>query len=681
MTDKQNIIKSSDKNEISISSFFDTEGFISGAIKNFEPRKEQSKMASSVWESLSNQKHLIVEAGTGVGKSLAYLLPAALCSVQNKKKVVIATYTKALQEQLIKKDLPIVQKALSKAGFAFKYSLLMGSSNYMCLRRFYIGRKQEPELFNNDGANDVYDKLLEWSKSANSGLRTKIPFIVPDLVWQEINRDPDRCLGKKCRYKEDCLRQKDIKRANQSDIIIANQHLFFTGIPIHNFSAVIFDEAHNLEEVASNFLGFSLTNWKIKRLLDDICNLKSGRGLIKKLKGRSNIWRASVKDNVSEIHYAAKIFFQEIREKFDFSQTANQSIAKRITEPNFIGDSLSKPFQELNTLLTDALSLSRSDEEEKEIKAHKNRCLEIMEQLSSFRKCEGNNHAYWIEIRKSKRKSFVSINKSPLDVSEELRKNLFNKHCPVILTSATLTVNGSFSMAKSRLGLDNPVETLLDSPFKYESRAVIYNMADIPSPKDQNAYESFLIKRLPNIINKVPGGIFILYTNWRLLEKSSKILTDASINRPILKQGDKSPERLLSEFKRSGKSVLLATDTFWQGIDVPGPALSCVIITKLPFLSPGNPVEEAKHEKMAAKGVNVFNEYVLPKAIIKFRQGFGRLIRHNTDFGAVVILDSRIKTRYYGARFLNSIPKCGRVNSLIELNQFFKKHTDIITNS
>jgi len=343
-------------------------------------------------------------------------------------------------------------------------------------------------------------------------------------------------------------------------------------------------------------------------------------------------------------------------------------------EPNFIGDHLLKPLQDLNSLLTDALSLSRSDEEEKEIKAHKNRCVEILEQLSSFRECKGNNHAYWIEIRKSKRKSFVSLNKSPLDVSDELRKNLFNKHCPVILTSATLAINGSFSMTKSRLGLDEPMETLLNSPFKYERQAAIYNMSDIPSPKDQNAYESFLLKRIPHIIDNVPGGIFVLYTNWRLLEKSSQILSDASINRPILKQGDKSPERLLNEFKRSGNGILLATDTFWQGIDVPGPALSCVIITKLPFLSPGNPVEEAKHERMAAKGVNVFNEYVLPKAIIKFRQGFGRLIRNNTDFGAVVILDSRINTRYYGTRFLNSIPKCGQVNSLSELQEFFEKH-------
>ena len=295
-----------------------------------------------------------------------------------------------------------------------------------------------------------------------------------------------------------------------------------------------------------------------------------------------------------------------------------------------------------------------------------------VEQLKTFLQCKSKEHAYWVEVSQSKRAPYTALNMAPLDVSESLRKDLFGKHCPVILTSATLAVDGSFAMLKSRLGLDESSEVLLDSPFEYERQAVIYNAPDIPDPKEHEAYERAVLEQCPKIASVVAGGIFVLYTNWQLLEKTSKALTADSTSRPIFKQGEAAPQHLLNEFKKAGNGILLATDTFWQGIDVPGPALSCVIITRLPFLAPDTPLEEARHEWMAAKGMNVFNEYTLPKAIIKFRQGFGRLIRSNTDFGAVVILDPRIRTRKYGAKFLRSIPKCRQVGCLAELKEYFE---------
>lgn len=651
-------------------------------------------MASAVEKSLSEAKHLVVEAGTGIGKSLAYLLPSGLWAVQNKKKVIVATYTKALQEQLTKKDLPIVQAALRKTGFPFQYSLLMGSTNYLCLSRLQRRLKRGPGLFEDGGSKpspscapsgnalrrmdggskDAAQMLLEWSKTAASGLRTEVPFRVPEPLWEEVCRDRDLCLGKKCSFREACLHRKDAARARQADVVVVNQHLFFAGMPLPAFDAVIFDEAHNLEEVAAHFLGFSLTNRNLKRLFDDILNPRSGRGLAGRVTVIPPNWLPRIAEAIGDAHFAARAFFQELRSRLglDGAGEARQPKATRVRTPHIVPDPLSEPIQELAALLSEAVALSRSAEEEVEIKALRNRCVASVEQLNSFLHCKSKDHAYWVEVNRSRRSPQTSLNMAPLDVSDALRKDLFAKHCPVILTSATLAVNGSFAMLKSRLGLDESVEVLLDSPFDYARQAVIHIAAGIPDPKEQEAYERAAIERCPKIAEAVTGGVFVLYTSWKMLAKSSEVLTGASTGRPVFKQGDGTSQRILNDFKKAGNGILLATDTFWQGVDVPGPALSCVVIARLPFLAPDTPLEEARHEWLAAKGMNVFKEYVLPKAIIKFRQGVGRLIRSKSDFGAVVVLDPRIRTRKYGAMFLRSIPRCPQAGSLDDLRKFFE---------
>lgn len=667
-------IKSLPRENISlINSFFAPGGPVSKTIKNFEPRKQQKEMANAVWQSLFQKKHLIVEAGTGVGKSLSYLIPSALWAVKNQKKVIVATYTKALQEQLNKKDLPIVKAILKKSGFSFKYFILMGSANYLCLTRLHRADKQGAELFDNQEHQKTISKILEWSKIAESGCRTEIPFKTSSQVWEEICREPDMCLWKRCAFKNECLYRKDIALAKQADLVVANQHLFFAGFPIPAFDAVIFDEAHNLEEVASNFLGFSITNRKIKRLLDDIYNQKSGKGLAKRLKHPPANWLPEIQNAVSDAHFAARTFFQDIMEKLGFDNFEGKipSKAKRIRKPNIVQNSLSKPLLDLIELLSDAVGHSQSAEEESEIKAHLKRCLLINEHLNAFLECKGKEHAYWVEVF-SKRNPIITLNKAPVDVSESLKKELFEKHCPVLLTSATLSVNNSFNMIKSRIGLDKNSELLLDSPFNYEKQVVFFVPHGIPDPEDSKAYEDAVIKECLKIPKSVKGGILILFTNWHLLEKSFNEFSNSIKDRKLFKQGEKLPQQLLNEFKQDGNGILLATDTFWQGIDVPGTALSCIVITRLPFLSPDTPLEEARHEWMSSKGINVFEEYILPKAIIKFRQGFGRLIRSKTDFGAVIVMDPRIHTKRYGTKFLHSIPKCHRVQSLNEIKEFFK---------
>ena len=630
-------------------------------------------MAAAVYSAVTKKKHLIVEAGTGVGKSLAYLLPSALWAVQNKKKVVVATYTKALQEQLTKKDLPIVKGMLEKSGFSFKYFLLMGSANYLCLSRLQRSDKQGAELFDDQGAQKVAAELLGWAKTAESGCRTEIPFRTPQNVWEEVCRDSDMCPGKRCALKDSCLYRKAVARAKQADMIVVNQHLFFAGIPIPAFDAVIFDEAHNLEEVASNFLGFSVTDRKVKRLLDDIFNQKSGKGLAKRIKYPPANWFPEIKEAVSDAHFAAKTFFQDILKKLCFDSLDGKipAKAKRVREPDIVPNILSGPLFELIALLSKAIGHSQSAAEEAEIKAYLNRCKSMAEQLTAFLECKSKDYAYWVEVSYSRRNPIAALNRAPVDVSGALRKELFEKPCPVILTSATLAVDNSFEMIKSRLGLDKTAELLLDSPFDYEKQAVIFIPPDIPDPEENKAYEAAVIKECLKIPSVVAGGIFVLCTNWHLLYKSFEALSAEIPGRPVFKQGEKLPHQLLNEFKQAGNAILLATDTFWQGVDVPGQALSCVVITRLPFLSPDTPLEEARHEWMAAKGMNVFNEYVLPKAIVKFRQGFGRLIRSRTDFGAVIVLDPRIQTRRYGAKFLRSIPKCRKVGSPDEVKEFF----------
>ncbi|MEA3307426.1 MAG: ATP-dependent DNA helicase, partial [Elusimicrobiota bacterium] len=490
----------------------------------------------------------------------------------------------------------------------------------------------------------------------------------------DICRDSDLCMGKKCQLREECLHRKAIAKARQSQIIIVNQHLFFAGIPLNKFDAVIFDEAHNLEEVASHFLGFALTNNKIKRLLDDIFNQKTGRGVAMRLEGQSDIWRSSIKRAIAESHLAMRRFFHDISAKFDLDKLKAKT--KRVKDPNFVEDSLSPKLQEVQSLLSSAVMRSKNEEEEKEIKAYMNRCIDFIEQLKVFLKCDNKNYAYWVEIARLKRGPLISLNRVPLDISGKLRKELFGREYSVVLTSATLAVDGSFDMAKSRLGLDAPREVLAGSPFDYKKQAILHIAHDMPNPEDDGEYIKASLKYLPKIVSAIDGGVFVLYTNWKFLYKSFDILKNTLKNRDIFKQGDTTPQQIIKEFKKSGNGVLLATDTFWQGIDVPGKALSGIIITRLPFLSPGTPLEEAKHEWMASRGMNVFNEYVLPKAVIKFRQGFGRLIRNKTDSGAVIILDPRIQTKRYGSKFLHSIPKCKTARNLNEIKDFFKVKGD-----
>jgi ATP-dependent DNA helicase DinG len=661
-----------------LAGFFGADGAVARAVKNFEPRRQQEQMAAAVYKAVVERKHLVVEAGTGVGKSISYLLPAALWAVRNKKKVVVATHTKALQEQLVKHDLPVVKAMLAESGLPLRYFLLMGSANYLCLSRLDRAGAQQAGLFDSEEETACAAELRRWAAAGTTGGRSEIPLKVPQRVWEEVCRDPDLCLGGRCRLKDSCLYRRDLALARQADLLVVNQHLFFAGLPIPAFDAVVFDEAHNLEEVASAFMGFSVTDRQVKRLMDDLYNPKSARGLAKRLKNPPANWLAEVGEAVGEVNYASRDLFQAITAGLGFEPSDGKPPvkARRLRRSGIVPNSLARPLLALTVLLSQAIGHSRSDVEEAEIKGLLKRCLTLAEQLNAFLECKSEEHAYWVEVSYSKRNPSVSLHRAPVDVSGALRKELFEEGYPVILTSATLAVDGSFEMLKARLGLDNPSELLLDSPFDYEKQAVIFVPPGMPDPQDGKAYEAAVIKECSGLPAAVEGGIFLLFTSWALLEKAYGALAGKFPGRPMFRQGEKLPQHLLAEFRHAGNGILFATDTFWQGIDVPGPALSCVVIARLPFLSPDTPLEEARQEWMTARGMNVFNEYSLPKAVVKFRQGFGRLIRNKTDFGAVVVLDPRIRTKRYGSKFLRSIPGCRRIYGPTELRSFFHGKKD-----
>lgn len=658
-----------------LGAIFDAEGAVSRAIKGFEPRAQQARMAEAVARALEEPRHLVVEAGTGVGKSLAYLIPAAFWAARNKKKVIIATHTKALQAQLVRKDLPVVKAVLAEEGLPLSYFLLMGSSNYLCLARLGRAAGQAPELFDEDGNREALEQLKSWAPTAESGCRAEIPFSIPQRAWEEVCRDADICLKKKCPFKSACFYNKDAARAARSDIVVVNQHLFFAGMPLPVFDAVIFDEAHNLEEVAAAFMGFSLTDRGIKRFLDEIFTPKSNRGLAHRLARPPAGWVEEVKEAVREVSHASKDFFRGITEKLSLSDlpVKDQNRTRRVREAGIVANTLQAPLLELSVLLSQAIPNSQSDLEEAEIKACLKRCLELSGQVHEFLACKEASCAYWVEVKSSKKKFEISLNMAPVDVSEDLRKSLFGSNYPVILTSATLAVDGSFKMAKSRIGLDQSLELLLDSPFDYTRQAALLVPEGIPDPASEGqAYEETVIKACIRTCEAVEGGIFLLFTSWSALARAAKALEGRVGGRPVFKQGDQLPSKLIADFKHAGNGLLLATDTFWQGVDVPGQALACVVIARLPFTSPDTPLEETRKEWMTAKGQNFFADYTLPKAVVKFRQGVGRLIRTKKDFGALVILDPRVQTKRYGPKFLRSIPKCARVADFRTLKYFFR---------
>lgn len=659
------------------SKIFGTNGVIANRLKTYEYRQQQIQMSQRIEDAIHNRKHLIVEAGTGTGKSLAYLIPFIYWAVEESKRVVISTYTKTLQEQLITQDLPFLKKIL---GVNFNFALCVGSNNYLCLRRFF--QSQTQGLFETKEEVEEFKKISNWENKTDTGLKSELIFEPNTTLWNKICREPDLCMGKKCGYIKDCYYYKAKKRQHHAHLLVVNHHLFFANIAsseqvLPQFDAVVFDEAHNLEDVATNYLGAEVSNSQIKFLIDTIYNPNTDKGILTKIKGHKEL-KEKIKKTLIEIKDAANRFFSELLLKFHQDEVG---YGVRLRAPNFIDNYLAEPLEALITHLS-KLKNKISDEEAKlEVLAFQNRTQAIKDALQLIILQQELDYVYWIETSQRHRFIKIILHANPIDVSERLKKVVFDSFNTVVLTSATLTTNNSFEYIKSRLGCNGCDELILSSPFDYQSQVLLFLPQGIADPKlAPEEYQSCVATIIDDLLAIMQGRTFVLFTSFAMLRKISKEIEARYDKFNHLKQGEISSQRMIEAFKSNKNSVLWGTNTFWQGVDVPGENLECVVITKLPFAVPDDPIVSARMEYLQAKGSNPFWTYQVPQAIIQTKQGFGRLIRRKDDIGIVAILDPRIKTKNYGRLFLNSLPKCQLAYNLDKVKKFYenKKQLDNI---
>jgi ATP-dependent DNA helicase DinG len=632
---------------------FGEAGMIAQSMQDaYEHRPQQILMAAAVEKALASRTHLIVEAGTGVGKSLAYLVPLIIRCREENQRAVVATYTKALQQQLVDKDLPFLKRVLGD----FRFALCVGGENYLCLRRF--DQLRMGDLYEQNEVEPL-NRLFAWSTATRTGLRSDLDREVPASLWAKACRQADLCFGKDCSYYKDCFYQKAKTVEQQAHILIANHHLFFAdmatgGNVLPLFQDVVFDEAHQIEEVATDYLGVEITNYSVRYLLDGLLSHRTRKGLLTRLTVQDAELQA-VRAMVDGLRLVSENFF------LNLAPFLAREPVLRVRKPGVVPDILTDPLLELEDAVL-ALTVE-THEEELEVKAFAGRAHSLATAVRVNLEQSGEDCVYWAE-RENQRYRLVA---SPIDVAETLREVLFGKVESVVLTSATLSAAGSFTYIKTRLGLDDPTELLLDSPFDFERQALLYIASGLDDQQEEGFQEKF-DDELGQVLRVTRGRTLVLFTSYGQLRKSAETLRRAIPELAVLCQGEMPAYRLVEQFKSTPSAVLLGTASFWQGIDIPGDALQCVVIAKLPFAVPDDPVIEARMERLR----NPFFEFQVPQATLLFRQGFGRLIRTRTDRGAIAVLDSRIVTKNYGKWFMRSIPKCRMTDDREELRKFFE---------
>ena len=625
-------------------------GALARVLPGWEPRAPQSAMAEGVAKALDREECLVVEAGTGVGKSLAYLIPAALWAVRNARRVIVSTHTRALQEQLLNGDLPVVAKVLGELGLPLKYSMLMGADNYLCVQRLTRLRAQ-PALIS-DEAQQTVATLDAWARDAQTGYRANLPVPVPQNLWDRLARDTDICFGQAGPMWERCLWRKDRERADKASIVVVNHALLLSGARLPPFDALILDEAHNLEEAAVSRFGCEVSLGRLVTLCDDV-------RMMGKLAGDELL-----SNSADAAESAGAGLLVELARAHEL-QGADDEVSGRLLEgaPQDAPPELAA----LDGTLASAVARHEGRAWEADVRALQARAVQLGRDLTEILK-PAPATARWVAWPRTG----PELRAAPLDVGRRLAEGLFSRGVPTILTSATLASGDGLKGFKTRVGLPDAVELALDSPYDYAAQAALWCVEGVPDPSDENAHAAAVAKHCEDIVARVPGGVFLLFSSWKLLKRVHALLRKSIKDRPVWAQGTTGHDALLEQFAEAGDAVLLGVDTFWQGVDVPGPALSCVVLTKLPFSNVSSPLEEARRRWFEENEGDYFRDWSLPKAVMKFRQGFGRLIRSGTDRGAVVCLDSRLLRKGYGKAFLKALPPCRRLESLEELANFFK---------
>ncbi|NQT33404.1 MAG: ATP-dependent DNA helicase [Candidatus Omnitrophica bacterium] len=638
--------------------FFAENGVIAGELTGYEMRPQQIEMCEAVDEAIASSENLIVEAGTGVGKSLAYLIPFIKWASRENKKVVISTYTKALQNQLFVKDLPFLERALDTD---FRYMICMGSENYVCMRK--VHRASSGDLFETKRQTKQREKIIKWTRQTESGLVTDMDFLPDRSVWKEFSRESDMCTGRRCPHKDECFYLKMRREQSEAHVLLVNHSLLFASITsespvLPDFNALVLDEAHTLEDVATNHFGEEVSKLALERLFDDVSGLSKYDA------------SGGVSGAVGEFRKSLDEFLAKVEEIFG-KETRVLAIGD---ERSFSGDIITA-LEALSSALRDLSSGIDDNEDSEMVKVYAERCNKFAASLKIIFGEKDEKCVYWTNVRPGKSDVNYFFHFAPIDISHQMRLFLFDRVRPVVLTSATLSLPGAgdeFSFIKERLGMADPVELKLDSPFDYNKNVLTYIPRGIKDPnREAVLYTRQLQSAITEIYDIMGGRIFALFTSYRMLNMISDNISKDRPDIKTLRQGDLPRYVLLDVFKKSLDSILLGTMTFWQGVDVPGDALGCVIITKLPFSVPDDPINAARIRIMREEGRNPFNEYQVPQAVIMFKQGFGRLIRSNTDRGVIAVLDPRIRTRYYGKDFMSALPECRRTDDIGDVREFF----------